>query len=274
MQVRRLYLYPRFHGAVVRSLQVNQPEVIELSLELSEPMGKVQSAIIVALDACLSELKRALPHHDASLFTLKNGMFGSFDRTLRLLLGIVLHEYSTSDNFILMCSNVHMSDPEFHRLSWRTKQLVNDASTIRRLLDYLIRYDAVAFYMHLLQIRSQSASSQAPAMWLTTVAAEKIFQYSRERVFTEVPVFDETCEAETDKGILPYYSFYYLGSHYCCLIAALGSKALAVRLQLRNKFSLVLELPPKWGLLKVCCRQLFVCIDSRFAVCYGTGYFE
>lgn len=62
-------------------------QVIEMSLDVSEPMRKVQDAILAALEACLSELKRALPHHDASVFSLQNGIFSSFDRTLRLLLG-------------------------------------------------------------------------------------------------------------------------------------------------------------------------------------------
>lgn len=45
-------------------------------------------------------------------------------------------------------------DPEFHRLSNRTKQLVSDVASIRKLLDYLIRYDAVTFYTHLLSLLS------------------------------------------------------------------------------------------------------------------------
>ena len=38
----------------------------------------------------------------------------------------------------------------------------------------------------------------APALWMTTVAGERIFQYSRERVFTEEPVPDVNEEGAAD----------------------------------------------------------------------------
>ena len=35
-------------------------------------------------------------------------------------------------------------DPEWHRLSARTKQLLSDLTSLRQVLGYLLRYDAVS----------------------------------------------------------------------------------------------------------------------------------
>lgn len=140
-------------------------------------MVHIQNAILVAIEACLSELKRSLPQIDASHFTIENGIFKSFDMKLKSLL-----------------------EPEWHKLSWKIKNLVTDLTTIRNLFDFLLRYDAITFYSHLMALKQaamdttirsgstkQSAANQK-SLWLTTVAADEIFRYSWERLFESVPI--------------------------------------------------------------------------------------
>ena len=42
-----------------------------------------------------------------------------------------------------------MLDPVWHKVGPRTKQLVSDLATLRRLLTYLLTYDALAFHAYL-----------------------------------------------------------------------------------------------------------------------------
>ena len=138
LHVKQLYLYPRFHTHVQTSLDKAQPEVIELTQPLTDPMKEVHAAIIVALQGVLSELKKCLPTLEPSLFTLEEGIFKSHDAKLRMIL-----------------------DPEWHKLSAKTKQLIYDLKAVRGLLDILLRYDAVSFYVHLLSLKSSNANAMS-----------------------------------------------------------------------------------------------------------------
>jgi DNA excision repair protein ERCC-4 len=140
--VEKLFLYPRFQMTVAEALNRVQPEVIELSQPLSEHMKTIQSSILVAMKTCVSELKKAVPQLDTSFLSLENSLFRNFDMSVRLQL-----------------------DPEWHRLSARTKQLVTDMGELRKLLEYLLRYDAYTFYSFLLSLRSANAMQSFPSLW-------------------------------------------------------------------------------------------------------------
>ena len=105
----------------------------------------MQSAVLVAMNACINELKKACTTLDAADLTLENGLFRNFDTKIRLQL-----------------------DAEWHKLSLRTKQLVNDLKPLRQLLDYLLRFDAVQFYQFLLTLKTTSTHQTSPSLWLTT----------------------------------------------------------------------------------------------------------
>jgi DNA excision repair protein ERCC-4 len=117
LYVKKLYLWPRFQLTVSEALDKFQPEVIELTQPLTENMKAIQGAVLVAMKSCIAELKKAVPQLDTFFMSLENGLFKSFDLALKAQL-----------------------DPEWHKLSPRTKQLVNDVGQLRKLLDYLLRY--------------------------------------------------------------------------------------------------------------------------------------
>jgi len=169
LYVKKLYLWPRFHFQVHSALTsaAQEPDVTELSIPMPTPMTEVQTAILAALDTCMQELKRSTPQVDPTLMTLENGIFHSFEASIRAQL-----------------------DPEWHRLSLRTKQLVADLKTLRELLDYLVRYDAITFYSYLLTLKSAATTQQTPSLWLTSSVADNLFRCSRERVLKVVPSED------------------------------------------------------------------------------------
>ena len=56
-------------------------------------------------------------------------------------------------------------ESEWHRVAQRTKQLVTDVAALRKLLDYLVRYDAFAFYYLLLKLQQASSEQVVPSLW-------------------------------------------------------------------------------------------------------------
>lgn len=82
---------------------------------MSAAMKGIQDAILGSMDACLRELRRT-NKVDVEDLTVENGLFKSFDEIVRRQL-----------------------DPIWHTLGKKTKQLVSDLKTLRKLLDYLVR---------------------------------------------------------------------------------------------------------------------------------------
>lgn len=81
-------------------------------------------------------------------------------------------------------------DPHWHRIGPKTRQLVNDLTTLRQLLTYLLSFDAVSFNQFLETILASNTTNlttgkavvhQSP--WLFLPAADIIFEAARSRVY-------------------------------------------------------------------------------------------
>ncbi|KAG7367621.1 ERCC4 domain containing protein [Nitzschia inconspicua] len=164
LQVRNLYLYPRFHDSIKRELEQNPPQVEELHQKLSPSMMDIQAAMVVAVQSCMKELKQSTPfvewNHTSSDLNIENCVTTAFDRAISRQL-----------------------EKDWHRLQPKTKQLVQDLRLLRTLLEALIQYDCVSFWKLLQSIKTMSAASRHPAMWLLTPAADMIFKKAKERIY-------------------------------------------------------------------------------------------
>ncbi|KAK4423017.1 DNA repair endonuclease UVH1 [Sesamum alatum] len=69
---------------------------------------------------------------------------------------------------------------EMRKTNKRTKQLVSDLKTLRKLLDYLARYDAVTYLKYLDSLR---ASESFRSVWIFAESSYKIFEYAKKRVY-------------------------------------------------------------------------------------------
>lgn len=107
---------------VSQDLERNPPEVIDIRVPMSPHMVGIQKAVIEVMDACLKEMRKT-NKVDVEDLTVENGLFKSFDEIVGRQL-----------------------DPIWHTLGKRTKQLVSDLKTLRKLLDYLSRYCVCQFY--------------------------------------------------------------------------------------------------------------------------------
>jgi DNA excision repair protein ERCC-4 len=121
--VSNLCLWPRFHADVSSCLRECTPAVVELHLEMTQPMMSIQSASLDLINFTLQELKRINPTLEAyEELNMVSAVGRSFQKQLQTEL-----------------------DPIWHQLSWKTKQLVSDLRTLRTVLLYLTQYDCVTF---------------------------------------------------------------------------------------------------------------------------------
>lgn len=162
LHVRRLFLFPRFHSSIADELDQQPPRVEELYQELSPRMKEIQAAIAACVMTVVRELKGVstkLEWNDTDL-SIENCVTKAFDQAISRQL-----------------------EPEWHRLQPSTKQLVQDLRTLRSLFQYLIQYDCVSFWKLINSIKSMSAASRNPSMWLLSPAGNMLFSKAKERMY-------------------------------------------------------------------------------------------
>jgi hypothetical protein len=135
----KLFLWPRFQVHVARDLSAQSPEVIELTAPLTPLMVSVQRAIVECMDNCLDELKRS-SHVDVTELTRENGLFERFDLSVRRQL-----------------------QPVWNTLKPKTRLVVTDLRVLRKLLGYLLRYDALTFFEFLDKLRFDAVQAATAA---------------------------------------------------------------------------------------------------------------
>ncbi|TDH72931.1 hypothetical protein CCR75_008688 [Bremia lactucae] len=165
LYVRDVYLYPRFHIAINSCLKKHQPEVYEIEVTFSTSMKIMQEALLVALEATIKELQRSTKALDAADLTMDKALAKSFSNYIRRQL-----------------------DPLWHKLPIKIKQLVGDLSTLRQLLAYLPRYDAITYYSFLVSCQTMNGQQRFPSPWLFTDAADRLLTAAKERLYQLVDV--------------------------------------------------------------------------------------
>ncbi|XP_050876004.1 DNA repair endonuclease UVH1-like [Lathyrus oleraceus] len=146
LHIRKLHLWPRFQVYVSQELEQDPPDVVDIRVPMSKYMMGIQKAIVEVMGACLKEMRKT-NKVDVEDLTVENGLFKSFDEIVRRQL-----------------------DPIWHTLGKQTKQLVSDLKTLRKLLDYLVRYDAVTYLKYLDTLR---VSESFRSVWIFAEASYK-----------------------------------------------------------------------------------------------------
>ena len=181
--LRKPSLWPRFHVTVAKSLEGRKKaEVIELEVPMTEGMRDIQNAILECVEVSIGELRKADTGLELDDWTLDSALHKSFDVIVRRQL-----------------------DPIWHRVSYRTRQIVNDLSVLRSILHALLTYDAVSFNKYLDTILAAhqpppGSNRQNQSPWLFLDAANTIFKTAKRRVYTGKPINSEVPEA---LGALP-----------------------------------------------------------------------
>ena len=110
--LRKPSLWPRFHVTVAKALEGRKKaEVIELEVAMTSSMRDIQNAILECVEVSISELKKADTGLELDDWTIDSALHKSFDVIIRRQL-----------------------DPIWHRVSYRTRQIVNDLTVLRNIL--------------------------------------------------------------------------------------------------------------------------------------------
>ena len=167
MFLQRPALWPRFHVTVAKSLEgKKQAEVIEFEVPMSQSMQDIQQAVLECVEVSISELKKANTGLEMDEWTVDSALHRNFDQVIRRQL-----------------------DPQWHRTSFRTRQIVRDLTILRQILSYLLTSDAVAFNKYLDTVLASSSpppgsTRQNQSPWLFLDAASTIFETAKRRVYT------------------------------------------------------------------------------------------
>ena len=154
--VRNVTFWPRFRMNVKSCLDPHEPNVIELRQEMTEDMKKIQEAIVNVMDQCMKELRKS-DFVDVAELTVQSSLFKSFDTTVSRQL-----------------------EPMWNIVPRKTKQLVRDLRTLRRLADLVLKVDAVSFLKHCEMLK---ATERHDSLWMLADAAGEIFKRAKDRVY-------------------------------------------------------------------------------------------
>lgn len=110
--LRKTSLWPRFHVTVAEALEGHRKaEVIELEVPMSDKMKDIQNAVLECVETSISELKKMNAGLDMDEWTLDSALHRNFDVSIRRQL-----------------------EPMWHRVSYRTRQIVADLTVLRNIL--------------------------------------------------------------------------------------------------------------------------------------------
>ncbi|TPX13897.1 uncharacterized protein E0L32_005597 [Thyridium curvatum] len=165
--LRKASLWPRFHISVAKSLEgKKKAEVIELEVPMTDAMKQIQNAILECVEVSIHELKKGNTGLEMDDWNLDSALLKNFDVIVRRQL-----------------------DPNWHRVSWKTKQIVGDLTVLRGMLQSIVAFDAVSFLQHLDTIHAAhspppGSTRQNQSPWLFLDAAQTIFDTAKRRVYT------------------------------------------------------------------------------------------
>jgi DNA excision repair protein ERCC-4 len=134
-------------------------ESVELTIPMTPSMTSIQTALVDLIGVCLKELKAANQLLDTDELTTENALTKSFDYLVKLYV-----------------------DPVQHTLSFKSRQLLADIRTLRRLLFYLIQYDSVTFYSIVHSIWQSPDHFGKNTGWMFLESADSLYSNAKQRV--------------------------------------------------------------------------------------------
>ncbi|CAK1540440.1 unnamed protein product [Leptosia nina] len=164
--VTELFLWPRFHGNVIKSLKSREAQVEELHVPLTSNMNNIQSCLLDIMNYTVKQLKSINRTIDMQEITTENCITKKFHKILQSQLDCVWHQLST-----------------------RTKEYIQDLKILRTMIINLINDDAVSFYSLVSKYRTPEYA-QVNSGWILLDSAEHLFKLARGRVFNSKNEFD------------------------------------------------------------------------------------
>ncbi|XP_037032816.1 DNA repair endonuclease XPF [Bradysia coprophila] len=168
--VKELYIWPRFHITVQKSLKPYEPQVVELHIPMTTKMTMIQTHILDIMNYLVKEIKRINRFVDMQEITVENCVTKKFHKILQAQL-----------------------DSVWHQLSSQTKVLISDLKVMRSLMISAIYSDSVSMFVSMKKYRSSTYANNSSG-WVFLDAAEQIFKITKERVYNDKDEFEpELC---------------------------------------------------------------------------------
>ena len=185
MFLRKASLWPRFHVTVAGSLEgKKKAEVIELEVPMTDAMREIQNAVMECVEVSIHELKKSNTGLEMDDWNLDSALLKNFDIMVRRQL-----------------------DPNWHRVSSKTKQIVYDLTVLRSMLTSVLAYDAVSLLQHLDTIHAAhspqpGSNRQGQSPWMFLDAAHTIFSTAKQRVYASNIKANENTPIDTLRPVL------------------------------------------------------------------------
>ncbi|WEW56770.1 DNA repair protein RAD16 [Emydomyces testavorans] len=164
--LQKTSLWPRFQVTVAESLEGRKKaEVIELEIPMTDKMREIQNAVLECVEVSIRELKKSNPVLDIEDWTVDSALQKNFDIVIQRQL-----------------------DPNWHRVSIKTRQIVSDLTVLKNILHLLLTDDAVSLVQYLDAVIAAHSpppgyTKQTYSPWLYLEAAHVLLQTARSRVY-------------------------------------------------------------------------------------------
>ncbi|CDH10786.1 probable DNA repair protein RAD1 [Zygosaccharomyces bailii ISA1307] len=170
LRLRNVTLWPRFRVEISQCLnnavdpKINK--VIEIKVSQTNSMSQIQFGLMGCLKKCIAELNRKNPELALETWTIDNVLDTTFVRSIDAVM-----------------------IPNWHRISYESKQLIKDIRFLKNLLKLLVSGDAVDFYEELqLSIDANKPSiskkySESP--WLMADESQMVISYAKKRIYCD-----------------------------------------------------------------------------------------
>lgn len=168
--VKELFIWPRFHATIQKSLKPWEPIVVEMQIPMSQNMILLQANILDIMNHLVKDIKSLNRNVELQEVTVENCVTKKFHKILQAQL-----------------------DTIWHQLSSQTKLIVADLKVLRSLMISTIYHDAVTLYATMRKYRS-TEYALSNSGWTICDSAEKMFNIAKERVFNKNDEFEpELC---------------------------------------------------------------------------------
>lgn len=109
--VKDLFIWPRFHAVIQKSLKPYEPQVIELHIPMTQKMTLIQTHLLDLMNYLVKEVKRINRFVDMDEITVENCVTKKFHKILQSQL-----------------------DSIWHQLNAQTKMIISDLKVLRSLM--------------------------------------------------------------------------------------------------------------------------------------------
>lgn len=170
LRLKNVLLWPRFRVEISQCLSnATDPRsntVVEVKVSLTNSMSQIQFGLMECMKKCIAELQRKTPELFRDWWTVESSLDAHFIKSIDMVMV-----------------------PNWHRISYESKQLIKDIRFLRNLMKLLVSGDAVDFYEEIqlsLEANKPSISRKyTESPWLMADESQMVISYAKKRIYND-----------------------------------------------------------------------------------------